>query len=118
MKITDPSNPFAANTIEDPLEIPAGAGLKERVKFRRPNVEPKIQPAAILKDGVIRQDSGEEGNQVCIAFGGITANMSQLVRNHKWPFDVEQGIANDRLVSERVEQAVHSGGMKPGIDKP
>src|SRR2546426_8800898 len=34
LKITDPSNPFAANTIEDPLEIPAGAGLKDRKSTR------------------------------------------------------------------------------------
>src|SRR2546425_1037896 len=74
-----------------------------------------MQPTAVLKSRVTRHQRGEQSDRVGVTFVRIAANMSQLMCHDERPFNIENGVTNDRLMSQGVEDTIDACRMQPWI---
>src|SRR6185369_7875120 len=85
------------------------------VEIPATNIKPQIQPAAVLKPWTVRHQSRERCDHVRVALVRIPSNMSELVRDYERPLDIQERVADQRFLRERVEHAFDSGSMKPRV---
>src|SRR5215468_9604485 len=118
LQIIDPPDLLRPRAFEYALDVLTRAGFEKLVQFLGPQVEPQVQPTAVLKGRIVRHQSRERGDNVRITFIGIATNVGQFMRDHKGPFDVEDAAVDDRLLRKRIEYTINPGGAKPWIADP